>query len=319
MPDSIFNMEVHIVGATRLSGYPIAFTSAYHFCDAFIGDVPCIIAEATGDVRPLQVSKMVERIQAGENRPCLFVSPRLSAYQRRCLSERGVAWLAGPDIFHIPFLAASCSPLRHQATQESSLSFGAQQIAIHILDASWDGLTTTQIAETMNKSLASVSSYIAELYAIEPSVVGRRGRTRYLIAPSDPSRRHALFERLERHFVSPTKRRLFLMLDDAGMGIFRSLTLSGISALSRRTMLADDPWETRAVAANDKDTIGRLIACAELVTRHDEPDVLLEIWQYEPSENDTVSLYLSLREYAESQHDERLDAAIEELKGQMLS
>ena len=90
-PERIFNMKVRVAGDADLRGYPIAYTSAYHCLDASIGGAPCIVVEPNGDVKPLQASKMAERIEAGEGRPCVLFSPKITAYQRRGLSERGVA------------------------------------------------------------------------------------------------------------------------------------------------------------------------------------------------------------------------------------
>ena len=318
-PERIFNMKVRVAGDADLRGYPIAYTSAYRCLDASIGGVPCIVVEPNGDVKPLQASKMAERIEAGEGRPCVLFSPKITAYQRRGLSERGVAWMSSEDTFHIPFLAAACKPARQRMGDGQALSAGAQQIAVNVLDGTWDGLTSTQIAEAMGKSLSSVSGYLAELSAIEPGMVGSRGRTRFAVSPLSADGRRELMDRLEPHLSSPVRKRTFLALGPEGEKLFRRLPLSGVSALSRRTMIADDPWETRAAAASDKETIARLLSRSERVTRNDSPDALLETWLYDPREDDGVSLYLDVRDLAAGENDERLDQAVDDLKRAMFT
>ena len=317
MPERIFNMELRVAGEAGLRGYPIAYTSAYRCLDASIGGVSCIIIEPDGDVKPLQVSKMAGRIEAGEGRPCLLFSPRITAYQRRSLSEHGVAWMSAEDTFHIPFLAASCRPFRPRVGDGQPISTGAQQIAVRAIDGSWDGLTSTQIAGIMGKSLSSVSGYLAELHAIEPDIVGSRGRTRFVVSPCDAPGKRGLLDRLEPVLSTPVKKRFFLQLGPEGMRLFRALPLSGMSGLSKRTMLADRPWETRAISASDKAALERLLSCSERVSRNDSPEALLEVWNYAPDEGDEVSLYLDVRDLAESENDERLDMAVEDLKEAM--
>ncbi len=196
---------------------------------------------------------------------------------------------------------------------------GAQRIAVHIIDGSWNGVTSTQLAELMGKSLSSVSGYLAELSSVDPSLVGSRGRTRFLVSPQGALARKELLEKLEVLLSSPVRKRLFLVLNDTGCSIFKGFVLSGVSALSKRTMLADDPWETRAVAASDKEIVERLLSEAEQVTRYDSPDALLELWGYEPREDDAVSLYLDVKSLAAAEHDDRLDAAVEDLKEAMFA
>lgn len=317
MPERIFNMKVHVMGEADLRGYPIVYTSAYRCLDASIGDVPCIVIEPNDGVKPLQVSKMADRIEKGEGKPCLLFSPRITAYQRRSLSERGVAWLSAEDTFHIPFLAASCRPSRSRVDDGQTFSLGAQQIAVHIIDGSWGGLTSTQIAGIMGKSLSSVSGYLAELHAIEPDIVGSKGRTRFVISPHGALEKRGLLDRLEPHLSSPVRKRIFLEPGPEGLQLFRTLPLSGISGLSKRTMLADEPWETRAIASSDKAGLDRLLSCSEQISRNDSPAALLEVWSYKPSEDDVISLYLNVKELAESENDERLDMAVEDLKEEM--
>ncbi|MBQ9001603.1 MAG: hypothetical protein IJ087_07105 [Eggerthellaceae bacterium] len=139
MPGKVFNMDVRVSGEAGLHGYPLAYTSAYSCLDASIGGSPCIIVEPKGEVKPLQVGKMTERIEAGEGKPCLLFSPKITAYQRRALSERGVAWMSSEDTFHIPFLAASCRPSRRRIGDGQALSAGAQQIAVNVIDGRGTG------------------------------------------------------------------------------------------------------------------------------------------------------------------------------------
>ena len=317
LPEKIFSMGVAVEGPARLVGYPNAYTSAYRCTKANIGGTACIAIEPKGDVRPLQVSKMFAAIAADEGVPCLLVCPKLSAYQRRSLSERGVAWVCDEGTFHIPFLAAACNAAGLKARTAGSLSAGAQQIAVRALDGSWDGMTSTDVAGMVGKSLSSVSSYFAQIAAVAPALIGSRGRTRFVASPKTPEERLAALERMESFMATPVKERVFIATSQEGKALLAALPLSGMSALSERTAIADDPWQTRAISAADKEKLASVLEGSERVGRNDSPDAMLEVWSYAPSEDDLVSLYLDVNDYAQAEHDERVQEAANELKEAM--
>lgn len=314
-PKKIFNMPVKVEGAVALNKYPLFFSKSYRCRRASIGDAPCILVEPLAEVKPLQVSKMFERLSAGEGVPCLLVSPNLSAYKRGSLSERGVAWVMNEEAFRIPFLAASLNVTSPIKNTSSHFSAGAQQIVVHALDGSWDAMTTSEVSKRMGKSLPSVSTYFSEIAAAEPSLISSKGRSRFVVSPKE---KQSAFDGLEPRLNSPVKRRLYLVCNDDAIKTCKDLPLSGVSALSARSMLADDPWETRAIAASDKERLSALLQNAEQVDKFDSPNVLLEVWAYPPDKDDLVSLYLSLREYANKEHDDRLDEAVAQLREEML-
>lgn len=317
LPEKLFNMDVVVKGEFSPRGYPLFFSS-YRLNRASIGNVECVVVEPKAEVRPLQIDKVCARIEKKEGVFCVFFAPKLTAYQRKSLSGRGVAWMASEDTFHIPFLGASCMPRRRGELAPKKLSAGAQALAVRIVDGGLGAMTTTQIAEAMGKSLSSISAYFAEIASVAPEAIGSRGRTRFVAPPGSAEARNGLFAKLEPFLSTPVKRRFFLVLDDGSKHEFENLPVSGVTALSRVTMLADDPWETRAVAASERDVIARMLEDCEVVAEGDSPDALLEVWKYEPSERDRVSLYLDVRALAESEGDDRLADAADELRRRFL-
>lgn len=322
LPQKIFNMPVLVEGPADLTGFPSLYTHAYNCLKASIGDTGCIIVEPSGDIKLAQTRKMIERIQEEGTLPCLLASPHLSAFQRQSLSEHGVAWIKSADTFHIPFLAAASAADKKRSKLAAPLSLGAQRIAVRIIDGSWHGMTSTELAERLGKSLSSVSNYLAEIATIDETLIGSHGRTRFLRAPQTTESRIGCLNKLEPYLSSPVKKRLFLVADKNGLGKLSRMPLSGVSALSMHTMLADDPWETRAVSTSDKAAYGEVLQHSKQVTRYDGPNALLEVWRYEPrngSESiDEVSLYLALKEYAQDEHDDRLDDAITQYRERIL-
>jgi hypothetical protein len=93
--------------------------------------------------------------------------------------------------------------------------------------------------------------------------------------------------------------------------------LAGISALSRRTMLADDRLQTYAFGPSMLESFleqGILIGCRDA----DEATAKMEVWSYEPKilgDNEAVdplSLYLSLRHHADERVQQQLEQMLED-------
>ena len=316
LPNKIFNMDIVVKEQAELKGYPNVYTSAFTSVNATIGGVPCIIVCPKGEVKPLQIHKMFANISARENKPCLFVCSKLSAYQRRSLSEYGVSWISNEETFHIPFLMASCNGA-HFVRPAQVLSASAQRIVIHALDGTWNELSSTEVSKTMGKSLSSISAYFAEIAAITPCLIGKRGRMRFIVSPEDGEEKRVLFTQAKPYLVSPVKKRIYLACSNAALKLCGTLPLSGISALSKHTNIANDPWETRAIPPSNKYLFAKIMEYSEQVTKNDAPNVLLEVWEYDPSEKDLISLYLDVEEYAFSEGDERLNQAVSDLKEMM--
>jgi hypothetical protein len=316
LPNKLFNMDIVVKEQAELKGYPNVYTSAFTSVNAIIGGVSCIIVCPKGEVKPLQIRKMFANISARENKPCLFACSKLSAYQRRSLSEYGVSWISNEETFHIPFLMASCNGA-HFIKPAQVLSANAQRIAIHALDGTWNRLSSTEVSKIMGKSLSSISAYFAQIAAIAPSIIGKRGRMRFIVSPESEKEKSALFAQLKPYLVSPVKNRIYLACDDVALKLCDALLLSGISALSKHTNIADDPWKTQAILTSNKDLLAKILEHSEQVTKNDTPNILLEVWEYDHSEEDLISLYLDVEEYAFSEGDERLDQAVSELKEMM--
>lgn len=323
LPEKLFNMPIHIKQERKLSGYPPLYSGAYEFYNAIINATPCIIVFPKDSVKPLQISKMFASIQAKEKRWCVLASDRLTAYQRTKLSEYNVAWIASSDTFHVPFLAAASCGFDPVSEKPGMLSANAQFIATHIVAGDWAGITTSELAKLLGKSLSSASNYLAEISAIDASLVSSRGRARFITIPEKIQSRRDAFGTLKPYLKSPVRERRYLILDKEGRKIVDALPHAGITALSEHTVLADDPWTTHAICFKDKAALAQIETHSKRVSRNDEPDALLEIWSYDPCGNNgrinAISLYLSLEDSAHDANDERLEEALDQLREEMLA
>jgi hypothetical protein len=188
------------------------------------------------------------------------------------------------------------------------LSSVSQLIVIyHIQGKSLGGIPLGQIASRLGYSAMAISKAQDELQTAQLCDVVRSGRTLSLHFNWSGK---DLWERAEPLLSSPVKRTQWIRW---GQPRARAVT-SGITALSKYSMLADDPIPTYAMRNKDlMSALGRgeIFGCAG----REEADARMEAWKYDPwllaNDNtaDRCSLYLSLRHSA----DERVQKELQHL------
>ena len=313
LPNSIFGIPLVVVEPFDFANMPLLYRSSYEGMLARIGDTKCVIATPRGQLKPLQAEKLCRTIYEETTLPCLIHAEGATAYQRRSMTERGIAWLSAEHTFSIPFLAASSERRELRAKGPKLLSANAQRIAVRVIDGSLEGMTTTKAAKALGVSLSSAANYYAELAAACPGLVGSRGRSRFLQMPDGMSR-SGLYGALRPHMVNPARESTYLKVAESDTAVLDSLPLSGISALALQSEIADDPWQTRALFGT---RIAEAFPNSTVVGEHDQPDVLVELWRYPSGQGsdavDSVSLLLELEE-RDNEDDERLEQAISALR-----
>ena len=316
---SIFGDEIVAEERLSLDCYPMLYSLSYEMWYARVRDVRCAVILPKSVIKLEQLLKVMRSIEKNENLPSIVISEDLTVFQCRELSSAGASWYKADDIFSAPFLAASSYRIPRSRTA-SPLSTGAQRLAVRMLEGAWGGRTASQIAAIAGKSLSSVSNYFREIEAICPDLIGTSGRTRFV--NGGHLSKNYLLGLFVPNLSSPCVRRTYYRMPSGVDVPLLDLPVSGVTALSRLTMIADDGCVTYASHA----PIGQILARAKKllpegieVSELDSPDVSIEWWSYEPwnidGSVDLVSLYLDTSELAKQSFDERLGAAADELRG----
>lgn len=321
LPDNFLGFTTTVNGKADLSSYPLLYGLAYDVFLGSIGEYACLFLIPKETVKLPSTIKIVERLNADFKTPCVIVSNRLSSYQVQRLCERNIAWIHSENTFFLPFLGLSVRGTIDSAPCPTPLSPQAQRLAIHITDRTWSGKSATEVATLMGKSLASVSNYFKEIEQIAPNALKSLGRKRFI--SDDPSITPAsLLDVFEPYLSSPVDKRLYLKLNETPHPLIDSKCFyAGISALSRKTTLGDNPWITYATTAHNYLHLDELTSKSSEVSEEDEPDIELEIWTHDiDSANDCVddiSLLLSFENKTED--DPRLDEALSMLRERIRS
>lgn len=215
------------------------------------------------------------------------------------------------------FLPGALVDLRERFPKPSgkgraSLSPTAQlTLLFHLEREPLSGLPLNSIAEKLHCSAMMLSKVKDELEEAGICEVERIGRT---IALKFPAAKRTLWDLAQNRLTSPVKKTRWVHWKTPGYPAL----LSGISALSRRTMLADDRLPTYALGPKMLESWlehGTLTGCPDA----EQANARIEVWSYEPKllgDNEAVdplSLYLSLRYHA----DERVQQQLEQILGEV--
>lgn len=328
MPRPIFQklesyLEILTGTATRLqplkvTHLPLLLRSRFSFSIIeLFGKSWCLALEKTSLHMSTagEYERLAQTLQPLVDAPVVFVLPDLPSNSRNRMVQKGIPFIVpGTQVFLPGFLVDLRERFsRPRGRGKSSLSPTAQLTLLYHLEREpLSGLPLKSISEKLHCSAMMLSKVKAELEEAGLCTSERTGRTMELKFAASG---RELWDLALDRFTSPVKKRQWIQWPRKPG--YPAL-LSGISALSRRTMLADDQIATYALGPRMLESWlaqGIMTICpdAELA------NVRIETWSYEPKllgDNllvDPLSLYLSLRDDDDERVQQQLARLIEEI------
>ena len=264
---------------------------------------------------PGEYEKQAEILRPLLKAPVVFVLSTLPSNARNRMVQKGIPFIVpGTQAF----LPGALVDLRERFPKPSgkgrtSLSPTAQLTLLYHLEREpLSGRPLKNIAEKMHCSAMMLSKVKDELEEAGICEVERIGRS---MALKFPAANRALWDLARDRLTSPVKKVRWVQWKTPGYPAL----LSGISALSRRTMLADDRVPTYALGPKMLESWlerGTLTGCPDA----EQATAKIEVWSYEPKllgDNEAVdplSLYLSLRYNADERVQQQLERLMEAFK-----
>jgi DNA-binding MarR family transcriptional regulator len=269
-----------------------------------------------GDLSPTEYARDVRAIKERLSADVILVLSNIPAYVRNRLVHQKVPFIVPGTQMFLPMLMID---LREQFPKSKTkfqdvLSAVSQLVILyHLLRESLSETPFKQIASRLGYSPMAITKAQDELQNAELCEVHRLGRT---LSLHFDLKGKDLWQKAAPLLSTPVKRTQWFRW---GKQNVQAVT-AGITALSKYSMLEDDPLPT--YARRDKDFVaalqdGEFYGCGS----REEAQARMESWKYDPSIlassgiADPLSLYLSLRHSA----DERVQKEIEKLIGQALS
>jgi DNA-binding MarR family transcriptional regulator len=264
---------------------------------------------------PGEYGKHEEALKLNLGEPVMLVLPILPSYARNRMVQMRIPFIVPGSQTFIP---NSLIDLRESFPQPKSkrretLSPAAQcTVLYHLLCGSLAELSLKDIAQKVHYSPMMMTKVKDELEAAEICKIIRNGRSMVLDFLASG---RSLWEQVKPQLTSPVKKTRWVQWANPA----DPALLAGMSALSRRTMIADDRLPTYALPLAIFQDFLEKGACvgsrdAENATAR------IEIWSYDPhllSKDpivDPLSLYLSLRNSADERVQQQLEQLIAEVK-----
>lgn len=302
----------------RASGLPLFLRERYGLRSLRIFGRKCLLAledERWEPGTPSEYSSHVRALQDALGEPVAIVIARVPAYARNRLVQAGVPFIVPGSQLFLPSMMVDLRERFHSApvTPGKRLTPAAQCVLLyHLLRESLDGVPLGEIAGKAGYSAMDLSRAKDELEAAALCRAGRRGRSvilEFKAAGAD------LWQAALPLLSSPARKSHWVDWPD----IRHPAIPAGLTALSRRSMIEDDPIPTYAL---DRETYRHHLENGVL---HGSPgpseaNARLEVWSYDPlllgdkDGVDPLSLILSLRHSADERVQQQLDTLIQEVK-----
>ncbi len=264
---------------------------------------------------PGEYGKQVETMRKELGGAVAVVLPILPSYARNRMVQMGIPFIVpGSQIF----LPDSVIDLRENFPQPNpksreTFSPAAQcTVLYHLLRAPLNGISLKEISRKVEYSQMMITKVKDELEAAGISRTVRSGRSMVL---EFTAQGRPLWELMLARLNSPVKKPRWVQWQNPG----HPALLAGMTALSRRTMIADDRLPTYALtlpAFQDFLEQGVCVGCRDA----EHATASLEIWSYPPqllgddTMVDPLSLYLSLRTSGDERVQQQLEQLILEVK-----
>lgn len=306
--------------AEEASSLPLFLRERYAvFSTLLFGRKSFLALEAKGweTGSPGEYQKHADTLHQALHGPVILVLPILPSYARNRMVQMGLPFIVPGSQ---TFLPNRLIDLRERFPQTAPkpremLSPAAQcTVLYHLLRHPLTGIPLREIAQKVRYSPMMMSKVKDELEAAKVCRVVRSGRSVVLDFPTSG---RGLWDQVMPRLASPVKRQCWINCNRPQP----SALLAGVSALSRRSMIADSRLPTYAMihtAFQDCLEQGECVGCRDAETA----TARVEVWSYDPQTLhdqvsptvDVLSLYLSLRDTADERVQQQLDRLIEEVK-----
>jgi DNA-binding transcriptional ArsR family regulator len=301
----------------RADELPYFLRDAFQFSELELLGQPIVLAirRADGKQSLSEVRTWMDKVTALSGRPAVYVTDALASYERRRLIQQKVPFIVPGNQLYLPDLGVDLREYFRQraSVAQAPLSPSAQAIFITALlrqpwQADWQ---PSEVALALGYTPMTLSRAVKELTGAGLVTAYTVGRVRWLRMEQPPAQS---WERAKPALRTPVRRRVWVATERSeGM---QRIRIAGLSALARYSMLTEPKWPVYAMAASDwkAATDAGVRELPEPIEGARE----WELWNYGPrlvpdiTTVDPLSLTLSLQD----DPDDRIQLALEELKGQ---
>lgn len=278
---------------------PLFLRERYQFRRIGLWGADCLLAlddSRSTPATPAEYAAHAKTMQSEFGEPITLVIPHVASYARNRMVQAGTSFIVPGSQLFMPFMMADLRERFSVPKSEAGLPItpAAQCILLyHLLRQPLQGLPLQRIAKLTGYSAMMLTRVKEEWEINELCTTSRSGRS---LVVNFTAQGRQLWHKAEILFRRPNKKSHWIRWERPGPPAL----LSGYTALSRKSLVEDDPVPTWAL---HRKTIRAMLdeGVFDLAKGPEEADARLEEWSYDPtllSDGpcvDPLSLVLCLR------------------------
>ncbi len=299
----LFGLEIKLSRWPGEEELPLYLREQYRVEAAVIGEAECLLLTPTSELGTLPaIKKQIAVIEQMAERHVVLDLVQISEYRQNSLIKARIPFVLGDKMIYLPFMATYLSKMKKRRQYEK-LQPSTQVVLLKLLYDKEREIMLSELRRGLSYSAMTVSRAVEQLVQVGLVTTHKDG-VKVIIERNDNSK--TLFDKARPFLINPVAKICYAERENVTNQCIRA----GLTALSEKTMLADDAFETFAVKSGvfDEDIL------------HDEKidpsrQVRMEIWKYDPQllQRDRIVDPLSLVLTLEDNADERIEQAKEDL------
>jgi len=256
----------------------------------------------------------LDKLSGIVGRPVVFAARTLASYERKRLVEQKIPFIVPGNQLYLPDLGIDFREYFRQPTVEVTAFTPATQAMFiaTLLRRDWQGeWRPADTVADLGYTAMTISRAVRELTAAGLVTARQEGRARFLHTIHSPAE---AWEHARPFLRSPVKRNV--VVSQSARVYLPQAPLAGLSALAAYSMLTEPPRSIFAVSTAQWKVAQQ--AGVESLPESHPGGSLWQVWTYAPNLQkerttvDPLSLTLSLQ----GEQDERVQQALDDLKGQ---
>ena len=301
----VLGIDVDYVDTDIKLSLPIFLFERYRLQQVSLSGVDAVFVFPKEPLDPVSsVKKHIDRIANSAKMPAVLILDTIQYRQKEALLQNHIPFVVDGKQIYLPFLAVYLQERCDGSVQKTeNLLPSAQLLLLYYIYHGCGELTTSIAAEELSFTPTSISRASRQLESTGLVKTQKIGVQKILFTDFTPK---DLFFSAEKYLSNPVKRVVYV---DKNL-INEDLLFSSYSALSEYSML--NPPAVSYFASKD---IAKYMSVSTPYLIDLERQFALELWRYDPGKLakgtcvDPLSLALSLQ----NDHDERVEAAIDEM------
>lgn len=306
--EKMLHVKVSISDYTDADNLPLYLKGSYKFYAMTIVEKVCLLVELKENINLSVLRKQYRQIKKLSQMECVLCFESVNAYTKQKLIEEAIPFIIKEKQIYMPFLGIV---LTNQAERLllaiKKISYLTQKLLLTAIYQKWNKISLTNVAKALCVSKMSVTRCFDELESLNIPIVSKIGKSRYLVWEKGSV---ALWSMLRPILRNPVAKEYHL---DKPLDV-KGLPLSGMSALSRYTLLNDNTYRTYAITKELAKSLK--IENIPCVPKGEIPEEIIQVLQYnipfgDETAVDPLAAILSLS--TEEKEDPRVEAAVDKI------